>query len=57
MHHFTFKIQKFFSGEGTPLPAPHPLDSRAFGARWDPQKSPGYEPEMLLVYQTLSLKN
>jgi hypothetical protein len=44
---FIFKIQKIFSGEGTPPPAPHTprrLDSRDFGARWDPQENPGYGP-------------
>jgi hypothetical protein len=41
------KYRKKFSGEGTPPPAPHTprrLDSRDFGARWDPQENPGYGP-------------
>jgi hypothetical protein len=47
---FMFKIQKFFSGEGNTPPRTPPrrrlrrLDSRAFGARRDPQKNPGYGP-------------
>jgi hypothetical protein len=38
---FIFKIQKFFSAPHSP---PR-LDSRTFGARWDPpRKNPGYGP-------------